>query len=429
MQESIPHILVSLIALGMALAFLSADRESPTSRALALGLASMGLSIYLNVNFLRGVDNNILAGLLAFPDALSIIFILEWLLRVRNTVPSGDYNTQFGDRVLRVGQLAGIAYFMFAMIWPELRRDQFLSGTEDPNFLRNFGFWLFAGPVLIASWTGLAGILLLLNRKPDMAERIRVLAMASAVPFLSASFVLPLSESAIVVVIGEIIFFVGAVHYHVLQGQRGQFMSRFLSPQVAKLVNERGLQSAMQENFVEITVVCSDLRGFTAFAQAHPSSTVLQVLREYYDEVGRIVGEYGATIKDFAGDGILILVGAPLPQENHARIGLEMASRIRKHCLEMTERWSTPANRLGIGVGVASGNVTVGVIGSASRLEYTAVGSAVNLASRLCEQAHHCEILVDQRTVDLAGQHGLVEREPMEVKGFGAGVPSYALPA
>lgn len=430
MIDLTPHVLVSLLALGMALAFLSADRDSPTSRALAIGLASIGMSIYLNVTLIRDTDAPpAWSGLLALPESLAIVFILEWLLRVRNTVPAGDYDTRFGDRILRLGQLAGLMYFVSALIWPELRAGQFLGAGADPQFYMKGGFWLFAGPILFSSFAGLAGILLLLNRKPDLAERVRVLAMAIAVPFLTVSFVLPLSESAIFVLIGEIVFLVGAVHYHVLQGQRGQFMSRFLSPQVAKLVSERGLKSAMQENFVEITVVCCDLRGFTAFAQAQPSAQVLQVLREYYTAVGKIVGDFGATIKDFAGDGILILVGAPLPVESHARCGIEMASRIRTYCIEMTRRWSTAENKLGIGVGVASGSVTVGIIGSATRLEYTAVGSTVNLASRLCEQAQHCEILIDRRTVELAGDTGLEVRSPMDVKGFSEAVPNYALPA
>lgn len=429
MTDLIPHVLVSLLALGMGLAFLSADRDSVTSRALALALAWIGLSIYLNVSLVRDqAQPPAWTGWLALADTLAMYYMLEWLLRVRHTVPAGDYDTRFGDYALRVGQVSAALYFIFAVIWPELRSEQFLGVGGDLAFYRKPGFWLFAAPVLLSTMTGFTAVVLLLNRKPDKAERARILAMALAVPFLTAGFVLPLSESATVIMMGEIIFLVGGVHYHVLQGRRGQFMSRFLSPQVAKLVSERGLQTAMQESMVEITVVCCDLRGFTAFAQAQPSSQVLQVLREYYTEVGHVVADFGATIKDFAGDGILMLVGAPLPVADHARAGIEMAGRIRERVLQLTERWSTPSNRLGLGIGIASGSVTVGVIGSISRLEYTAVGSAVNLASRLCEQASHCEILIAPRTVELAGERGLRAREALSVKGFPEPVPTYALP-
>lgn len=426
-----PHILVSLFALGMGLAFLSADRASRTSRALAAAMGFLGIAIYLNISLIRDLNHPPpWSGWLALPEAAASVAVLEWLLRVRRTVPSTrEMNVAFGDRILRIGQASGVLYGIFALIWPEIRTEEFLRAGTDPHFYAKPGFWLFASPILFSTFTGLAGVILLLNRRPERAETIRVLAMASSIPFFIAGFILPLNAAAISVVIGEIIFMIGAVHYHVMQGQRGQFMSRFLSPQVAQLVSERGLGSAMHENHLEITVVCCDLRGFTAYAQAHSSSKVLQVLREYYDAVGRIVGDFGATIKDFAGDGILILVGAPLPMDHHARCGLEMARRIRVVGIELTRRWSTEQNKLGIGLGVASGLVTVGVIGSASRLEYTAVGSAVNLSSRLCEQAAASEILVARRTVELAGEAGLELRAPLEVKGFGLEVPNYALTA
>jgi class 3 adenylate cyclase len=204
---------------------------------------------------------------------------------------------------------------------------------------------------------------------------------------------------------------------------------RFLSAQVASLVRERGLSGAMKQNYLEITAVVSDIRGFTAYAQAHPSSRVIQVLRDYYDAVGEVVAVYGGTIKDYAGDGILILVGAPIAMANHSAVGLAIARGVRDAARRVTEKWSSAEHRLGLGIGVASGFVTVGVIGSASRLEYTAVGPAVNLATRLCEQALDGEILVDGRTRELAAEVPLEARAPIVVKGFAEEVPLFALPA
>ena len=424
------HTLVSLIALGMALAFLSADAHSRTSQALALSLAFTGIAIFLNVSLIEySAQVPSWSGWLAIPESLALIFMLEWLLRVRRTLPAKPgMNTRVGDRVLRFGQFSAALYSVFAILAPELRLGYFLRAGGNPELLNDWRFWLFAAPIELAALAGLAGLLLLLNRKPDRTEKIRVLAMSAAVPFFLAGFLLPADLAAVSCVLGEIIMLVGSVHYYMQQGQRGQFMARFLSPDVARLVGERGLAQAMQESQLEITVVSCDLRGFTPFAAAAPSSRVLQVLREYYDAVGGVVADHQATIKDYAGDGILILVGAPLPVDDHAARGLALARDIRRVCRELTRRWSTEGAVLGIGIGVASGTVTVGVIGSAA-LEYTAVGAAVNLSSRLCEQAQDGELLVDARTRALAPGAGLEPRAPLQVKGFAEPVTLFAAAA
>ena len=158
---------------------------------------------------------------------------------------------------------------------------------------------------------------------------------------------------------------------------------------------------------------------------------MIQILREYYDAVGEAATSVGGTIKDQAGDGVLILVGAPIRIENHAHRALELARKIRASGVSLTARWSDGNLQLGLGIAVASGFVSVGVIGTASRLEYAAVGPAVNLASRLCSEAAHAEVLVDERTVELAGAEcpdgELVSSAPRKLKGFREPVPSYFL--
>lgn len=424
------HTLVSLIALGMALAFLSVDAASRTSQALATSLAATGVSIFLNVGLIDMAEQPpAWSGWLAVPESIALIAMLEWLLRVRQTLPaSAGLNTRFGDNTLRIGQFSAGLYSVFAIAAPELRVQHFIRAAMREGAWSEWQFWLFAAPIELAALAGMVGILLLLRRRPDRIERLRVLAMAAAVPFFLAGFVLPADLAAVSCVIGEILILIGSVHYYMAQGQRGQFMARFLSPDVARLVNERGLARAMQENHLEITVVCADLRGFTPFAASQPSAAVLRVLREYYDGVGEVVAEFGATIKDYAGDGVLVLVGAPLPMADHPLRGLALARRIRARCQQLAESWRAQGWSLGIGLGVASGPVTVGIIGSAA-LEYTAVGAAVNLASRLCEQAAPGEILVAEETRARAPSERLDRRPALRIKGFADPVSPYAVPA
>ena len=433
-----PHVITSLLALGMAIAFLAADRRSPTSRALALFLGSVGLAIAVGALLAPQVHARptlpAWAGVLVLPETLAFVFAYEWLLRVRRTVPAGSFYTEGPDRLLRVAQGLAVVYGVLSLAFPE-QRAAFFSGELllEPGERRQWWFYLFAAPLAISLVLGSFSGLLLLKRRPDRAEALRVVAFIVAAPFMASGIVLPQEVSPIPTTVGLLIFLVRAVQYHVIQGRRAQFMSRFLAPQVAELVHRRGLKAATQENTLELSVVCCDLRGFTAFSKNTPSQKVIKILRQYYDVVGAAAARSGGTIKDQAGDGVLILVGAPVPFADHARRALDMAKKIRADAMALSERWSDAELRLGVGVGVASGFVTVGVIGAASRLEYTAVGPAVNLASRMCSEAEHGEVLVDQRTNELldggARERELRPGEALRLKGYEQPVQSYVLAA
>jgi len=427
-----PQAIVALLALGMALAFIVADRRSPTSRAAALFLAAVGLSIGLGslVDYPLRLQVGVQwwSGLFAIPETFAFVFAYEWILRVRRTVPARNLRTGPADMQLRVAQVLALVYLAASITLPN-ERAQFFQNVEVGT--RPLGipvFWVFAGPLLLSLVLGIASALLVLNRRPDRAESIRLLSFAIAAPFMSSGLVLPVEIAPVVTAVGLLIFLVGAVQYHVVQGSRAQFMSRFLSPQVAELVREQGLKSATQERTLEISVVCCDLRGFTAFSAATSSKEVIAILREYYDTVGAAAAQVGGTIKDQAGDGVLILIGAPIGFEDHARRALDLARSIRSEGMALAARWSGDERQLGVGVGVASGFVTVGVIGGASRLEYTAVGPSVNLSSRLCSEAAHGEVLVDGRTVELVAQDASLRAgEPLRLKGFAELVPSWTL--
>ena len=436
MIDTTPHVITALLAMGMALAFIIADRNSPTSRALALFLASIGvaLGVGTQIAYPRHYYGIISwwDGVFALPEAAAFFFAYEWILRVRRTVPSGGLMTQGPDRLLRVAQGLAVFYAVMALAFPRLRVEKFLNAGFREVFERGQPeFWLFAMPLTAGLALSLFAGLLMLRRRPDRAESVRLIAFAAAAPFMASGVVLPNSIAPISTAIGLLIFLVGAVQYHVTQGRRAQFMSRFLSPQVAQMVARRGLKSATDEQTLELSVVCCDLRGFTAFTAATSSSKVIRILREYYDAVGAAASECGGTIKDQAGDGVLILVGAPIPYADHATRALRLAQRIRESGMAITMRWSDSDLSLGMGVGVASGYVTVGVIGGASRLEYTAVGPAVNLASRLCAEAAAGEVLVDAHTLELLGEEPQRELlrpgEALRLKGFQQPVQSYTL--
>ena len=390
-------VLLSVSAFGMALAFLWAERNSPSSRLLSATLALLGLSVLLNAGArLHWPYFGLAWRLVGIAEGATLAVFLQWIV-----VLNHHCRSQPADRNgLRAGQWAALAYMLFAIALPDLRSEQFVGHLATQPWRP--GFWLFAAPMLMGAITAIVAIAQLLRGGLDRAERSRLGGIVASAPLLVVALVLPAPVNDILVGLGLVLFVAGVLRYHALRGHEGQFLTRFLSPQVLRLIQQRGMRQGLRSDCIELTAVCCDLRGFTRYTQTHPTEYALQLLRDYYKVVGRATAAYGGTLKDFVGDGALILIGAPLRVPGHADAGLALAERLRRDVEGMLRRWSPRLHRLGVGIGVASGAVQVGIVASDSRYEYVAVGPAVNLASRLCEAARGSEILVAPGTAALA---------------------------
>jgi class 3 adenylate cyclase len=270
----------------------------------------------------------------------------------------------------------------------------------------------------------LAAGLRVLRQGPDKAEGARIASMMAVMPLFAAALALPREAAPVAIALGEIVFLVGALRYHNVQGARGLFMAQFLSPQVVDLVRKRGLRNAMTRQRQTVTVVCCDIRGFTAYAQANPPEKVMRLLRDFYGEIGAVAAEFGGTIKDLAGDGALILLGAPVPYPDQAGRALGLARGLQMRARDSVKGYS---RKLGLGVGVATGEVAVGIVGQGARYEYVAVGPAVNLASRLCDEAEDGEIRADADTLTAAGEKLPKRSELRPLKGVGREVRTYVV--
>jgi class 3 adenylate cyclase len=390
----------AMIACGMGAAFWLTDRATPTSRALVVFLIALGMAILFDSRLqplVHAGSPQPWSRLMGLPEALACIAGGEWGLRVGRTISKPD-EARRGTLMMRIAQVLVLVYAALTFLCPDLRASAFVEGID----LRGTpapAFWLFATPIVIAGLlAGTAG-LLLLRRRPDPAEAARISAMMVAFPILAAAVVLPKEAAPYLIATGQLVFLVGALRYYILQGARAQFLGRFLAPQVAELVRLRGLPQAMRPRRLTASVVCCDIRGFTAHAHDRPPEDVLRLLRDYYEDVGRIVAAHEGTIKDLAGDGVLVVIGAPLPSANPALQALALA---RELMAKLSTRLA--AERLACGIGVATGEIAVGVIGEGARLEYAAVGPAVNLASRLCAAARAGEIRTDDATLQQAGE-------------------------
>ncbi len=180
-------------------------------------------------------------------------------------------------------------------------------------------------------------------------------------------------------------------------------LRRFLSPQVAEVVLSSGADDLLRTHRREITVLNCDLRGFTPFSETAEPEDVMSVLNEYHAALGRLIFEYEATLKDIVGDGMLIFFNDPLPCPDPAARAVRMAVAMRERVAELGRGWGKRGYELGFGVGITHGYATLGRIGFEGRSDYGAVGTVVNLASRLSGEAKSGQILLSQRV------HAMVE--------------------
>jgi adenylate cyclase len=174
-------------------------------------------------------------------------------------------------------------------------------------------------------------------------------------------------------------------------------LKRFFSPQLAELILAGGADDPLESHRREITVVFLDLRGFTAFAEAVEPEEVMKALREFHGVMGGRILEFQGTLERFTGDGLMVFFNDPLPIQEPARRAAAMAFAMKTDAAQLSEAWARRGYALGLGVGIAQGYATVGAIGFEGRIDYGAIGSVTNLASRLCDLASPGEILVSQR--------------------------------
>lgn len=180
-----------------------------------------------------------------------------------------------------------------------------------------------------------------------------------------------------------------------LQIERVGQLRRFLPRQVAELVISSGNEKLLESHRRMVTVVFCDLRGFTAFAETAEPEEVISLLQDYHATLGTIINKFEGTVVLFAGDGLLILFNDPIPCPDPQARAVRMSIEMRKEISLRIKKWRDLGHELGFGIGIASGHATLGCVGFEGRFQYSATGTVVNLASRLCDQALDGQILLD----------------------------------
>lgn len=200
--------------------------------------------------------------------------------------------------------------------------------------------------------------------------------------------------------------------------ERFSVMRRFVPPQLVEVL-EAGGAELLQSHRAEITVLFCDLRGFTSFAERSEPEDVMAVLREMHDAVGPVIFEQGGTLSQFTGDGMMVFFNDPIPCEGPERRAVALGLAMRDRTERLAADWQRRGHDLRLGVGIATGYATCGQIGFDGRFEYTAIGTVVNLAARLCGQAAGGEVLAAERVVTALGDTVLAEPAgEVELKGM-----------
>src|SRR5215472_2996794 len=203
-------------------------------------------------------------------------------------------------------------------------------------------------------------------------------------------------------------------------------LRRFLPEQLADLIISSGDESFLSGHRREITVVCCDLRGFTAFAETAEPEDVWEILGEYHDALGDLVSRFEGTLERFTGDGLVVFFNDPVPCDDACLRSIRMALAMRQRVQELADTWQRRGYKLAFGVGIAQGYATLGRIGFAGRFEYASIGSVTNLAARLCAEAAPWQILITQR-VNAAAEDLAVSRSvgELSLRGFQRAVSAF----
>lgn len=174
-------------------------------------------------------------------------------------------------------------------------------------------------------------------------------------------------------------------------------LKRFLPTAVADAIVSSGSEKVLSSHRALLGVLFCDIRGFTAFCETAEPEETIEVLQTYHQEMGKLINAHGAGVDHRMGDGIMVLFNDPMPCDDPAGNAVRLAIAMRARMAELGKDWKRMGFRLGFGVGVSLGHATVGMVGYEGRSDYTASGTAINVASRLCEMAKDGEILLSTR--------------------------------
>jgi len=343
----------------------------------------------------------------------------------------------FRDKIVLIGPTSEVLHDVFATA--------FARGGDMPgvvihaNALETF---IHGDPIrevprlastMLAVVAALVGSVLVVRLRAVRALAVTVIVLAVGVILANVAFALGDTWMRGVGVTFGLVLGYGAtvVENFVREQREKQRLSRFFSPDVLRAVVRDRDGRSLQPRRRLVTVLFSDIRGFTTISERLQPEQVDEMLREYLTVMTEVVFRHGGTVDKYIGDGIMALYNAPYEDPDHALNAIRTALEFQERTISFSARWEAKlGGSIRCGVGINSGDAVVGSLGSRQRNEYTAIGDTVNLAARLesVTKDHGVPIIISEYTYEyVKGRFPTRELDTVTVKGKSQPVKIYGV--
>lgn len=272
------------------------------------------------------------------------------------------------------------------------------------KYITQASTWL---ALLITILAGLLAYLISFSKRPSLTVTLLLMGMGG---YLVAAFIIFLRERFVLpIVVPQVMLFLGvvlptleqAVSQELEKRRVRSLFSRFISPEmVDQMMATQDLSSLNKRS--DISIIFSDIRGFTTLSEKLTPEEVVALLNPYLEAMSKMIYKHGGTVDKYEGDAIMAFFGEPVPFKDHAVRAMRASLDMRKALTELKDRWAKEGrpSKIEMGIGINSGEVFVGMVGSEQRINYTVIGDNANLASRLQDltKTYDWPILISEST-------------------------------
>lgn len=261
--------------------------------------------------------------------------------------------------------------------------------------------------LLITTAAAILAYLISRSKRPSLTITWLIVSMAgylilAVVFFAYGRYILPAVTPQIMLFLGVVLPTLEQAVSQELEKRRVRSLfSRFISPEmVEQMMATQDLNSLNKRS--DVSIIFSDIRGFTTLSEKLAPEDVVALLNPYLEAMSRVIYKHGGTVDKYEGDAIIAFFGEPVPFKDHAVRAIRASLEMRIALEELREQWAKEGrqSQIEMGIGVNSGEVFVGMVGSEQRINYTVIGDNANLASRLQDltKTYAWPILISEST-------------------------------